>query len=71
MQDGETDKITPVEAEERAGLKNNKNWKKSLFTSHQVCGNHGLLSHLEWLPVSPSGMQIFSQVVLPQLYPCW
>jgi len=36
LQDGETDKITPIEAEDRAGLKNNKNWKKSLFTDHQV-----------------------------------
>ena len=34
--EGETVKITPVEAEERAGLKNNKNWKKSLMTSHEV-----------------------------------
>ena len=34
--EGEAVKITPVEAEERAGLKNNKNWKKSLLTSHEV-----------------------------------
>ena len=34
--EGETCKITPVEAEERAGLKNNKNWKKSLMTTYEV-----------------------------------
>lgn len=36
LQQGETDNITPIEAEDRAGLRNNKNWKKSLFTDHQV-----------------------------------
>ena len=33
--------MTPVEAEELAGLQNNKNWKKSLLTTYQVCGGGG------------------------------
>ena len=30
-----------MEAEELAGLQNNKNWKKSLLTTYQVCGGGG------------------------------